>query len=110
MLSCGRSDETTGGGGGGGCDSVLPLRMCQGQYFQTQDGLEVVVSGRESIITDPDVRGEICVMLDQLPVVVPRSAAVPLAVGRSVGRSDETTRWRWLELSLAGGHEYRTPR
>ena len=68
------------GGGGGGCDSVLPLRMCQGQDFQMQDGPEVVVSGRESIITDPDVRGEICVRLDQLPFVGPRSAAVPLAV------------------------------
>ena len=37
------------------------------------------VCARDSISrTDPDVRGEICVMLDQLPVVVPRSAAVPL--------------------------------
>ena len=81
MLSCGRSDETTGGGGGGGgCDPVLPLRMCQGQDFLTKDGPEVVVSRRESIITDPDVRGEICVMPDQLLVVVPKSAVVPLAV------------------------------
>ena len=30
----------------------------------TKDGPEVVVSGWESIITDPDVRGEICVMPD----------------------------------------------
>ena len=64
----------------GGCDPVLPLRMCQGQDFLTKDGPEVVVSRRESIITDPDVRGEICVMPDQLPVVVPKSAVVPLAV------------------------------
>ena len=64
----------------GDCDSVLPLRMCQGQDFPTQDGPEVVVSGRESILTDSDVRGDICVMLDQLPVVLPKSAAVPLAV------------------------------
>ena len=64
----------------GGCDPVLPLRICQGQDFLTKDGPEVVVSGRESIMTDPDVRGEICVMPDQLPVVVLKSAMVPLAV------------------------------
>ena len=53
--------------------------MCQGHDFLTKIGPEVVVSGRESIISDPDVRDEICVLPDQLPVVVPKSAAVPLA-------------------------------
>ena len=64
----------------GGCDPVLPLCMCQGQDFLTKNSSKVVVSGQVSIITDPDVRGEICVRPDQLPVVVPKSAAVPLAV------------------------------
>ena len=75
MLSCGRSDEIAGG-----CDPVLPLLVCQGQDFLAEDGPEVIVSGRESIITDSDVSCEICVVPDQLPVVVPKSAAVPLAV------------------------------
>ena len=42
-------------------------------------GPEVVVSGWESINSDPDVRDEICGLPDQLPVVVPKSAVVPLA-------------------------------
>ena len=63
----------------GGCGPVVPLHMCQGHDFLTNIGPEVVVSGRESIISDPDVCGEICVMPDQLPVVVPKLAAVPLA-------------------------------
>ena len=53
--------------------------MCQGHDFLTKIGPEVVVSRRGTIISDPDVRGEICVMPDQLPVVVPKLAAVPLA-------------------------------
>ena len=64
----------------GGCDPVLPLCMCQGQDFLTTNCPEIVVTGQVSIITDPDVRGEICVRPDQLPVVVPKSAALPLAV------------------------------
>ena len=36
-------------------------------------------SGRESIVPDPDVCGGICVMPDCIPIVVPKSAAVPLA-------------------------------
>ena len=62
----------------GGCDPVVPLRMCQGHDFIKKISPEVVVSGRESIISVPDVCDEICVMPDQLPVV-PKSAAVPLA-------------------------------
>ena len=41
-------------------------------------GPEVVVSRWESINSDPDVCDEICVLPAQLPVVVPKSAAVPL--------------------------------
>ena len=67
-----------------GCDPVLPLLVCQGQDFLAEDGPEVIVSGRESIITDSDVTCEICVVPDQLPVVVPKSPAVPLDIsGRS---------------------------
>ena len=62
----------------GGCDLVLPLRMCRGRDFLTEDGPEVMDSGWQSIIPYPDVCGGICVMPDRLPVVVPRSAAVPM--------------------------------
>ena len=45
-----------------------------------EDGPDVIVSGRESIITESDVSCEMCVVSDHLPVVVPKLAAVPLAV------------------------------
>ena len=60
----------------GGCDPVLPV--CRGQDFLAVDGPDVIVSGRESIIAKSDVSCEICVVSDQLPVVVPKLAAVPL--------------------------------
>ena len=63
-----------------GCDPVLPLPMCKGQEFLVEDGPDVIVSGRESIITESDVSCEICVVSDQFPVVVPKLASVPLAV------------------------------
>ena len=63
-----------------GCDPVLPLPVCKGQEFLVEDGPDVIVSGRESIITESDVSCEICVASDQCPVVVPKLAAVPLAV------------------------------
>ena len=44
------------------------------------DDREVIVSGRESKVAESDVGCEICVVSDQLPVVMPRLAAVPLAV------------------------------
>ena len=68
------------GGGRGGCDPVLPLPMCKGQDFLAVDGSDVIVSGRESILEKSDVSCEICVVADQLPLVVPKLAAVPLAV------------------------------
>ena len=75
MLSCGRSDETAGG-----CDPILPLPVCKGQDFLAKDGPDVIVSGRESNITELDVSCGFCVVSDQLPVVEPKLAAVPLAV------------------------------
>ena len=64
----------------GGCVPVLPLPVCKGQDFLAEDGPDVIVSGRESIITESDVSCEICVVSDQLPVVVPKLATVPLAI------------------------------
>ena len=55
----------------GGCDPVLPLPVCKGQDFLAEDGPDVIRS---------DVSCEICVVSDQLPVVVPKLAEVPLAV------------------------------
>ena len=63
----------------GGCDPVLPPCRCRGRDFLTEDSLEVVDSGRESIIPDSDVCGGICVMPDRITVVLPKSAVVPLA-------------------------------
>ena len=91
------------GGGGGGCDPVLPLPVCKGQDFLVEDGPDVIVSGRESIITESDVSCEICVVSDQLPVVVPKLAAVPLAVSVATG-------WLWPGLALAGGQWNGVPR
>ena len=62
----------------GGCDPVLPPRRYRRRDFLTEDVPEVVDSGRESIIPDPDVCGGICVMPDRIPVVVPKSTVVPL--------------------------------
>ena len=64
----------------GGCDPVLPLPVCKGQDFLVENGPDIIVSGRESIITESDVSCEICMVSDQLLVVVPKLAAVPLAV------------------------------
>ena len=64
----------------GGCDPVLPLPMCRGQDFLAVDNPDVIVSGRESIIAESDVSCEIYVVSDQIPIVVPKLAAVPLAV------------------------------
>ena len=64
----------------GGCDPVLPLPVCKGQDFLVEDGQDVIVSGRESIITESDVSCEICVVSDQLLVVEPKLAVVPLVI------------------------------
>ena len=64
----------------GGCDPIFPWPVCRGQDFLVVDDPDVIVSGRVSIVAESDVSGEICVVSDQLPVVVPRLAAVPLAI------------------------------
>ena len=63
-----------------GCDPDLPLPVYKGQESLREDGPDDIVSGRESIIKRSDVRRKICVVSDQLLVVVPKLAAVPLAV------------------------------
>ena len=55
------------------CDPALPLPVYKGQESLMEDGPDDMVSGRESIIPDPDVRCGICVIPDRLLVVVPRS-------------------------------------
>ena len=45
-----------------------------------EDGPDDIVSGWESIIKHSDVRRDICVVSDQGQVVVPKLAAVPLAL------------------------------
>ena len=45
-----------------------------------EDGPDDIISGWESIIKRSDVHREICVASDQGPVVVPKLAAVPLAI------------------------------
>ena len=62
------------------------------------DDLEVVVPGWESKVAELDVGREICVVLDQLPVVVLRLAAVPLAV--SVVAQTRPRVGRGLDLPL----------
>ena len=59
-----------------GCDPFLPLTACKGQEFLVEDGPDVIVSGRESIITESDVSCEICVVSDLFPVVVPKLVTV----------------------------------
>ena len=62
------------------CDPDLPLPVYKGHESLMEDGQDAIVSGRESIIKNSDVSWEICVVSDQSPVVVPKLAAVPLAV------------------------------
>ena len=63
-----------------GCDPDLPLPVYKGHESLREDGPDDIVSGREFIIKRSDVHREICVVSDQLPVAVPKLAAVPLAV------------------------------
>ena len=63
----------------GGCDPVLPRRMCRGRDVLTEDGPAAVDFRRDSIVPDTDVCGGIYVMPDCIPIVVPKSAAVPQA-------------------------------
>ena len=63
-----------------GCDPDLPLPVYKGQESLREDGPDDIVSGWESINKRSDVRREICVVSDHLPVVVPKLAVVPLAI------------------------------
>ena len=58
----------------------LPLLADEGRESLPEDGLDVIISGWESTVRMSDVSRGICVVSDQLPVVMPRLAAVPLAV------------------------------
>ena len=64
----------------GGCDPVLPLPGSRGRNFLGVDDPEGLVSGRESILAESDVSIALCVVSDQLPVIMPKLAAVPLAI------------------------------
>ena len=68
----------------GGCDPVLPLPILRGRDFRAVDDPDVIMSGQVSKVAELDVGREICVVSDQLPVVMPRLAAVPLAVSVAV--------------------------
>ena len=63
-----------------GCDPDLPLPVDTGKVSLVEDGPDVIVSGRKSNMGRSDVSREICVVLDQCPVVVPKLAAVPLVL------------------------------
>ena len=58
----------------------LPLLVDEGREYLLEDGLDVILSGRESTVRMSDVSSEICVVSDQFPVVMPMLDAVPLAV------------------------------
>ena len=87
----------------GGCDPVLPLPMGRGRDFLALDDPEVVVSGRESNVAESDVSCEICVVSDQLPVVMPRLAAVPLDVSVVAQMRPRVGRGSDLPLLVDGG-------
>ena len=57
----------------------LPLPVDEGRE-SLHDSLDVILSGPESTMRMSNVGRDICVELDHLPVVVPKLAAVPLAV------------------------------
>ena len=63
-----------------GCGPDLPLPVDEGQESLDDDGLDVIFSGRESTWKISDVGHDICVELDQCPVVVPKEAAESLAL------------------------------
>ena len=58
----------------------LPLPVDEGRESLNDDGLDVILSGRESTVRISNVSRGICVEPDQLPVVVSNDAVEPLAV------------------------------
>ena len=61
-----------------GPDLLLPVH--KGMVSLDEDGLDVIISGRESTLMIADVSHDICVEPDQLPVVVSKEAVEPLAL------------------------------
>ena len=58
----------------------LPLPVDGGIESLDDDGLDVLLAGRESTVMILDVSRGICVEPEQLPVVVSKVAVEPLAV------------------------------
>ena len=63
-----------------GCGPHLPLPVDKGIESLDDDGLDIIISGRESTVMISDVSRDICVEPDQLPVVVSKEAVEPLAL------------------------------
>ena len=61
-----------------GPDLLLPVD--KGMVSLDEDGLDVIISGRESTVMIADVSRDICVEPDQLPVVVSKEAVERLAL------------------------------
>ena len=89
---------------GRGLDS--PLLVDEGRESLPEDGLDVILSGRESTARMSDVSHDICVVSDQLPVVMPRLAAVPLAVSVVAQTRPRVGRGPDLPLLVDGGPDY----
>ena len=88
---------------GRGQDS--PLLVDEGRESLPEDGLDVILSGRKSTARMSDVSHDICVVSDQLPVVMPRLAAVPLAVSVVAQTRPRVGRGPDLPLLVDGGRE-----
>ena len=63
-----------------GCGPDLPLPVDKGMETLDDDGLDIILSGRESTVMISNVSRGICVKPEQLPVVVSKEAVEPLAV------------------------------
>ena len=87
------------------CDPGLPLPVYKGQESLVEDGPDVIVSGRESIIKQTDVS---VVRSVWYPVVVPKLAAVPLAVPVVVQMRPPVGCGPDLPLSVDEGQEFLT--
>ena len=61
-----------------GCDPNLTLPVEEEKDSQVEDGLGVIMPGRELDVEISDVDRDICVVPDEFPVVVDRTAVEPL--------------------------------
>ena len=57
-----------------------PLLVDEGRESLPEDGLDAILSGRESTVRMSDVNRDICVEPDLLPVVISTDAVEPLAI------------------------------